>query len=861
MRGRLLALVGVAVAIYLHSCCGGHAAKSTPAPVATAARSSRVAVRAERDRVDLVMLRAAMARVRKIDINAGDLRLAGTVVDDRERPITGATVTLNRQRTVTSGDDGSFAFDDLAAGDYQVTADKAPAYGEDSISLVEGADPMKLVMHIGPTLVLRVSDHAGTPVLGAKASTRQHNDAVTDREGKVSFRGMDFGNDAIEVTAPGYATENVHVDLGDDPRRTVEQKVVLQPTAPIGGIVIDQDDKPVPDARVTVSSSAHGFTDLTTTDPQGHWQLLGFGAGKLAISATSDFHIAVSEPLVPFDGVAPKLDLVVHVERGATIGGLVVDAAGNPLDHVHVLAAHNGADTDDHGRFLVTGVEPGPANVEAQTDTLGTPVQNVVVPRAGHLEVRLVMVVSSISGTVTTASGDPVPNAAVSASSAISSTFDHADDTGHFDFKGMAPGEYELTAMRQSESASDVPGIFVKTGAHDVKLVIPDAASIAGRVMMGGQPVDYFGVSITIGNDEVTHSTLDPVRADDGKFTRDELRPGTVTVTVVGPSFIRKEIPNVTIAAGQHVDLGDIEVMAGKSVHGRVVDASGNPIEGAVVVLQASSDIESDISLDEMTVGTRGARTDVAGHFEVSGIPDDETQLAIQASDAEHGIAQARPLTADDFDRDVELVLAATGSLTGTITNNKPGLNYWVHVYAVANETSFMMFSDDDEFTFAQLPTGDYTVQLDSDLVTTPIAFHIDANRTTAITFERPPSLITVQIEIVGGKCGSVGLKAPGAAADSWWIGYAECSDVMHAKIEHVAPGRYEVCDDGCEPIEVAASPELQTFTFTEHAAQDSPPSPSPDPTQSPSPSDPIPDPAGEADPPAAVDEATSTAD
>ncbi|HEX4352152.1 MAG TPA: carboxypeptidase regulatory-like domain-containing protein, partial [Polyangiales bacterium] len=210
MRGRLLALVGVAVAIYLHSCRGGHAVKPATAPVATAAaRSSKVAVRAERDRVDLVMLRAAMARVRKIDINAGDLRLAGTVVDDRERPIGGATVTLNRQRTVTSGDDGSFAFDDLAAGDYEVTADKAPAYGEDSTSLVEGADPLKLVMHVGPTLVLRVSDHAGTPVLGAKASTRQHNDAVTDREGKVSFRGMDFGTDSIDVMATGYATEHV----------------------------------------------------------------------------------------------------------------------------------------------------------------------------------------------------------------------------------------------------------------------------------------------------------------------------------------------------------------------------------------------------------------------------------------------------------------------------------------------------------------------------------------------------------------------------------------------------------------------------------------------------------------------------
>jgi uncharacterized GH25 family protein len=558
MRVRLLLLIGVALAIVWHTCRRTHEV-TAPAPAAVAARTAKLAVRAERDRVDLVMLRAAMARVRKLDINIGELHLTGVVQDEQGQPIAGATVTLNRQRTVTSGGDGSFAFDGLAAGSYEVMAEKGPLYGEDSLPLSDSADPMKLIVRAGPSLELRVSDHAGTPVLGAKATTQQHNDAYTDREGKVTFRGMDFGGDSVDVVAPGYASEHVRPDLGDDPRRTVVQKVVLQPTAPIGGLVVDQDGKPVPDARVSVSVSAHGWSDTATTDAKGHWQLLGFGAGKLLLSATTDNHVAMPEPLVPFDGVTPKLDLVVHVERGATIGGIVVDPAGKPVEGAHVVAAHNSTDTDATGHFSVAGVEPGAQTVEASTDTLGTPVQNIDVPRGGHVDVRIVMVESSISGTVTNGSGDPVPGAAVMASNSTTSMFDHTDDVGHFDFKGVAPGDYELKAMRRSESQSDVTGIKVHSGDRQVALVIPDASTITGRVVMGGQPVDYFGVRVMVNSDNEHYFGIpDPVRADDGRFTHGDLRPGTFTVTIVGPSFQRKEIPNVTLVEGQGVDLGDI---------------------------------------------------------------------------------------------------------------------------------------------------------------------------------------------------------------------------------------------------------------------------------------------------------------
>src|SRR5262245_27658711 len=57
---------------------------------------------------------------------AGLLRLEGQVVDEAERPVAGATVTLSStpRRQVTSEGDGSFVFEHLVPRTYTVSATK-----------------------------------------------------------------------------------------------------------------------------------------------------------------------------------------------------------------------------------------------------------------------------------------------------------------------------------------------------------------------------------------------------------------------------------------------------------------------------------------------------------------------------------------------------------------------------------------------------------------------------------------------------------------------------------------------------------------------------------------------------------------
>ncbi len=151
---------------------------------------------------------------------------------------------------------------------------------------------------------------------------------------------------------------------------------------------------------------------------------------------------------VTLDGTSPRMDLVVHVERGATPGGLVTDGAGKPLAQVHVSAGASSSDTDDHGRFLIAGIDPGELSVDASTPKLGAPTQAITMPRGGHLELKFVMTESTISGTVMNGHGEPAANITVIATGSSTSAT-QTDEFGHFDFGGLPPGDYSLNATRE----------------------------------------------------------------------------------------------------------------------------------------------------------------------------------------------------------------------------------------------------------------------------------------------------------------------------------------------------------------------------------------------------------------------------
>jgi hypothetical protein len=247
--------------------------------------------------------------------------------------------------------------------------------------------------------------------------------------------------------------------------------------------------------------------------------------------------------------------------------------------------------------------------------------------------------------------------------------YGHSDELGKFDLGGLPPGEYELVSTRKRDH-QDTPkhGVIARAGDRRVSLVVPDAGTIIGRIVLDGAPVDYFGVIISDDPEGVTYGSPNAVRALDGTFAEPDLRPGALALVVVGPSFMKKVIKHVTITEGQTTDLGDIVVDRGRSVTGRVTDGRGHPVASALVAVSRGGSIEEETTLRPLVGDTRTARTDANGAYRLDGLPADGKDLTIAAS-AEQGIATPRDLPLDATT--IDLVIAHTGAIDGVVTELK----------------------------------------------------------------------------------------------------------------------------------------------------------------------------------------------
>lgn len=339
---------------------------------------------------------------------------------------------------------------------------------------------------------------------------------------------------------------------------------------------------------------------------------------------------------------------------------------------------------------------------------------------------------SSLAGSVTTSDGTPVGDVRVIAEGPIDGNDVNAhdvdtDDAGEFDFHGLPPGAYKLSFARNREGSQFSSPVIVHTGNRDLALVAPDITSVHGRVVQDGKPVAFFGVS-------AADAPPVPQHTRDGRFALDDVEPGTIAIAIVGPTFERRVIANVTVAPDRPTDLGDIDVTAGRIVRGRVVDASGAPVAGAAVVVQAGAAFATTATLETESAGMRGAASDDTGAFELAGLPDNTAGLTIQASAPGHGLAPPRPLAGST----IELVLAATGSVTGTVVNDPPGqIWHLVHVTSATDGHSYETSTHEGEFAIEQLSPGDYKAVLDDD-ERTATTFHVAPSQTTTVAMTLP---------------------------------------------------------------------------------------------------------------------------
>ena len=549
--------------------------------------------------------------------------LAGIVVDAAGRPAAGVPVRArpsgewdfrrsprDASPLTASGADGRFRFPRLLPRQlYEVSAhpeENAPARLLARTPQAGGdAPPLRLVLVAGQTVVGRVMDPEGLPVAAAEVTFRRvqrlpgmHGGygftrggpgatATTGADGRFRFQRLEAGEYDLQVTRQGFvaaardnlavSAETTEIDLGD---------VVLEPGVVLAGRVVGPKGAPVAEAQVQISRSDEPmfkrwstWHEPVLTDADGAFRLGGLRRGepvRLAVGHPSYVRLETGEIEVP-----PAEPLTLELRPQGSLALRVVDPDGEPVPRAEVSAVVETRVGSGQGVFSMGSSSYGLGATDQEGKLLAQP----------------------------------------------------------------EPGTHVLEVKAAGFETRRLPGVEVAGGeTRSLEVVLRRGTvgvTLVGRVTdHAGRALPGFHVQAVPNLEGAEAEGLHPLRRDgftetdaDGSYRLAGLRPGRYEVEARGGRQ-RMASADVRLTAG--TERLDLVVEAGTEVSGRVVDAAGRPVGGAVVRLHmipggeafhATSAADGSFAFDWVPEGTyrllaeaRGyARADAPGEVQVAG--------------------------------------------------------------------------------------------------------------------------------------------------------------------------------------------------------------------------------------------------
>jgi len=574
--------------------------------------------------------------------------IAGRIADTNGQPVAGATISamwvdpgdLRLSREARSGADGRYRLSGLGEQQIRDLTVRAQGFAEGKR---EGATPgdtaVDFTLEKTGSIIGRVQLAGGTVPAAFRVQAFPEAKEGQERPGfRVVIGGRPddeqiftdpSGNFRLDNVEPGSVTISAKAD-GKAPGKKTGIKVASDQVTDVGTVVLEdgrtlrgrvvaaKDDAPVPGATVTLQP------------PQGMMMMVGRDTvsgmaistldGRFEISGLEarTYAIDVGQPdYSPNSGrveIAPDADtddFVVKLSRGGTITGLVRDAQKQPVTNAGVLLTKvpmgggpQTVTTGSDGRYTFEKIAPGQYMV-MRAPTGGGPLMlfggmKQADVREGETTVFDLDDASKItvSGRVTKA-GQPVANAMMFFSPGINPGAkdlkqSHTDADGRYQIGLDAAGTYSVVV---SQGAGFFMGggsgiqVEVQDQPNSVVDIAMKSAGISGHVTNAdGKPIANAVVSLPgTGTTPDTRKRGGATRTEpDGTFLLDGLDPGTYTATVSASGYLTATSTPVTIANDNDVPSVDIRMEPGRSIRGRVLDASGNGIADAMVMSAAA---------------------------------------------------------------------------------------------------------------------------------------------------------------------------------------------------------------------------------------------------------------------------------
>lgn len=517
--------------------------------------------------------------------------IRGRVVDDVGRPIADAYVNANREDQNNSwgwfGDasrsqaDGSFSFDSLPPGKYQLSVNLQGYRGEAKPGIEAGGEPVDLKLtRVGSIEGNVIDADTQSPLVPKRLRilALQGNNKSGNRQWRPFWRGYEpeihengsfrisineAGTYKVEATADGYAPgESAQFDLAANANVT-GILIKLVKGSEITVVALDAATrKPIVGAQLRVMETTQANQGMTMMGSMGPNTRMDFGnasRGPLSRATTDASGRATLRSLYP---------------GKFNVFGVADSFADVKLENIEIKA----------------GVEPAPVELAF---TQGGVIEGHVKDDRGRIETALTVFA--------------LPAAGGKRMEAIT------DDTGYYRITRLGAGRYRVAAdLGNDEDGGFEMGMMwdgggneqelpieqrfpldVADGAvvnHDFTVTRVDPGSLSGSVAYNGMSIAGLVVNVTrytqVGGKELDWNTNYQAKSDAlGRFKFRQLKPGEYSVRV-GRNWERMyEGGRVTVMSSQEANVS-VDIPMG-IFRVRVVDKNGNPIAGARLSLES----------------------------------------------------------------------------------------------------------------------------------------------------------------------------------------------------------------------------------------------------------------------------------
>jgi protocatechuate 3,4-dioxygenase beta subunit len=535
---------------------------------------------------------------------------AGRVVDEAGQPVAGAEVTLTpppmpsvpdaglgRLRAVSDAE-GRFRFPHVSAGSFRLQVSRegfAPGSAGEATIQEKAAevDLGTVILPSGAVIEGLLVNSRGKPVEGAEVDPEAFDGRLSIRpvttgpDGRFRFADLPRGARLnLWIDRPGFVQRQMPEVEAPTPKPL---RIQLVEARSLKGQVVDPEGQPVAGARVALVEGGgeglllgEGFSEgawgssLATTDADGRFVLDRLPPGTIGIGvrAVGFRHRKLPGIQIPEDGEATPVE--IRLERGPYLEGRVLDGQGRPVPRALVRAegkvqeaggsSFGGTRADDDGHYEISGLEPGPHTVTAQSQEGGPSAQASVEIRVGPNRLDLSLPAGTdVSGRVVDARGLPVAGAFVSllgvppASTSWGLQAGSSAD-GSFLIQDVPAGVYRLIGQRRGFARSEAPET-VQVGGDPVQgleLRLSPGAAIRGK-LLGLTPADRDLVEVHVSGE--SSMALSPAQVDaDGSYRIPDLAPGrwTVLVLIRFRGLVAQE--RVEIGEGDEEVLLDIQI-------------------------------------------------------------------------------------------------------------------------------------------------------------------------------------------------------------------------------------------------------------------------------------------------------------